>query len=112
MFCGPRPTAHWRVRLTTPSLTALGRTYNQAAGVLRNSPPFVWFGPNPEAFGHHGVGGSIGVGDLQTRMGISYATNKLYARLDNGPRAGGVIAAAYEALGVRAPTVVHTGRGG
>jgi CubicO group peptidase (beta-lactamase class C family) len=48
-------------------------------------------GPNPRAFGHHGFGGSIGMGDPDARLGFSYACNKMHARPDNGPRARRII---------------------
>jgi CubicO group peptidase (beta-lactamase class C family) len=55
-------------------------------------------GPNPRAFGHHGFGGSIGMGDPDARIGFSYACNKMHARGDNGPRARRIIEAVYEAI--------------
>ena len=76
-----------------------GRTYHQASGVLLNSPPVVWMGPNPKAFGHHGVGGSVGFADPDARLGFSYCTNLMHAGLNNGPRAGGLIEASFAALG-------------
>lgn len=76
----------------------MNRTYHQGLGVLRNSPPIVWMGPNAGAFGHHGVGGAIGFADPEAGIGFSYAMNQMHARLDNGPRAGGLIAALYQCL--------------
>lgn len=76
----------------------LGRQYHQAFGVLRNSPPYIYMGPNPDAFGHHGVGGSIGCGDPQARIAFSYACNQMHARLDNGPRGGSLLDAAYRSV--------------
>jgi CubicO group peptidase (beta-lactamase class C family) len=74
------------------------RPYHQGRGVLLNTPVSVWMGPNPRAFGHHGFGGSIGMGDPDARIGFSYACNKMHARGDNGPRARRIIEAVYEAL--------------
>lgn len=74
------------------------RPYHQARGVLLNTPVSVWMGPNMRAFGHHGFGGSIGMGDPNARIGFSYACNKMHARGDNGPRARRIIEALYEAL--------------
>ena len=76
----------------------LGRKYHQALGVLRNSPPFIYMGPNPNTFGHHGVGGSIGCGDPDRRIAFSYACNQMHARLDNGPRGGSLLDAVYRSL--------------
>ncbi len=76
----------------------LGRVYHQALGFVRNSPPIVPLGPNPRAFGHHGVGGSVGFADPDARIGFAYATNTMHARLDIGPRAGSLIEATFDSL--------------
>ena len=64
------------------------RSYHQGLGVLRNSPPISPMGPNMAAFGHHGVGGSVGLCDPDARIGFAYSMNQMHARVDNGPRAG------------------------
>lgn len=64
------------------------RSYHQGLGVLRNSPPISPMGPNPKAFGHHGVGGAVGLCDPYVRIGFAYSMNQMHARADNGPRAG------------------------
>ena len=74
------------------------RPYHQALGVLLNTPAAVYMGPNPRAFGHHGIGGSIGFGDPDGRIGFSYACNKMHAVGDNGPRARRLIDALYACL--------------
>lgn len=76
----------------------MGRQYHQALGFIRNSPPIVWMGPNAGAFGHHGVGGSIGMADPAAGLSFSYVMNRMHARLDNGPRAGRLIKALYDCL--------------
>ncbi len=76
----------------------MGRRYHQASGFVLNSPPIVTFGSD-RAFGHHGVGGSIGMGDLGERLGFCYAPNRMHARHDNGPRARGLLRAVYSSLG-------------
>jgi CubicO group peptidase (beta-lactamase class C family) len=75
----------------------LGRPYRMSLGYLLNND-FIQMGPNPRTFGHHGVGGSIGFGDPDARLGFAYATNKMHARLDNGPRAARLIEAVYASL--------------
>jgi CubicO group peptidase (beta-lactamase class C family) len=75
------------------------RPYHQALGVLLNSPGAVYMGPNPRSFGHHGIGGSIGFGDPDARIGFSYAVNKMHAVGDNGPRARRLIDALYSVAG-------------
>jgi CubicO group peptidase (beta-lactamase class C family) len=76
----------------------MDRPYHQTLGFLRSSPPIVWMGPGQRSFGHHGVGGSIGLGDPDARLGFAYAMNKMHARIDNGPRAGRLIEAVYRCL--------------
>lgn len=74
------------------------RPYHQALGFLLSSPPIVWMGPGQRSFGHHGVGGSIGLGDPDAKVGFAYAMNKMHARIDNGPRARRLIEAVYQCL--------------
>lgn len=75
------------------------RPYHQGRGILLNTPSSVWMGPNPRSFGHHGFGGSIGMGDPDARLGLCYACNKLHTRPDNGPRARRIIEAVYGVIG-------------
>ena len=99
------------VRLTSPaSIAAMiteqhhitevmqERPYRQALGILLNTPAAVFMGPNPRAFGHHGIGGSIGFADPDARIGFSYAVNRMHAVGTNGPRAARLINALYECL--------------
>ncbi len=71
------------------------RPYHQALGVLLNTPEAVYMGPNARSFGHHGIGGSIGMCDPDGRIGFSYACNKMHAVGTNGPRAARLIDALY-----------------
>lgn len=74
------------------------RPYHQALGILLNTPEAVYMGPNPRAFGHHGIGGSIGFADPDARIGFSYAVNRMHSVGTNGPRAARLIDALYKAL--------------
>jgi CubicO group peptidase (beta-lactamase class C family) len=74
------------------------RPYHQALGILLNTPEAVYMGPNPRAFGHHGIGGSLGFGDPDARIGFSYAVNRMHAVGTNGPRAARLINALYKCL--------------
>jgi CubicO group peptidase (beta-lactamase class C family) len=80
------------------------RPYHQASGVLLNSPPISFQGPNPRAFGHHGVGGSIGFADPENAVSFAYGMNQMHQRKDNGPRAGLLIQALYESMGIACRT--------
>jgi CubicO group peptidase (beta-lactamase class C family) len=74
----------------------VGRNYHQALGVILNSPPVSWMGPNPRAFGHHGAGGAIGFGDPDAKIGFSYAMNRFQSD-PGGPR-GKLIEATFASL--------------
>ncbi len=74
------------------------RPYHQALGVLLNTPEAVYMGPNMRSFGHHGLGGSIGFGDPDAKLGFSYCCNQMHAVGTNGPRARRLIDAVYSAL--------------
>lgn len=76
----------------------MNRSYHQALGVLLNSPPIVWMGPNPKSFGHHGIGGSIGFADRDAKLGFGFGVNKWHARHDNGPRGRRLIEATYSCV--------------
>ena len=71
------------------------RPYHQALGILLNTPEAVYMGPNMRSFGHHGIGGSIGFGDPDAKIGFSYCCNKMHAVGTNGPRAARLIDALY-----------------
>jgi len=71
------------------------RPYHQAMGILLNTPEAVYMGPNMRSFGHHGIGGSIGMGDPDAKIGFSYCCNKMHAVGTNGPRAKRLIDALY-----------------
>lgn len=54
-------------------------------------------GPNPNAFGHFGAGGSLGFCDPDTSLAFGYVTNDMGPRWQN-PRNGGLIEAVYACL--------------
>jgi CubicO group peptidase (beta-lactamase class C family) len=55
-------------------------------------------GPNPEAFGHAGAGGSIGMADPTARVAIGYVMNQMGAGVLLNARGQALIDAVYEAL--------------
>jgi len=59
----------------------------------------VIMGPNPEAFGHAGAGGSIGIADPVARVAIGYVMNQLGPGTFLNPRGQALIDAVYETLG-------------
>ncbi|MEQ8377874.1 serine hydrolase domain-containing protein [Parvibaculum sp.] len=56
------------------------------------------YGPNDDAFGHSGWGGSFGMADPKTGLGISYVMNQMGPDLAGDARANAIIAAAYASL--------------
>lgn len=55
------------------------------------------FGPNDEAFGHYGAGGSVGFCDPINRVGFGYVMNQMGPRWQN-PRNRALIEALYQSL--------------
>jgi CubicO group peptidase (beta-lactamase class C family) len=72
----------------------------QAEGAGAGVPPF---GPNPRAFGHPGVGGSIGFADLDGRLGFGYVMNQYQTGTPRHPdfRWVTLVEAAYKSLGAQ-----------
>jgi CubicO group peptidase (beta-lactamase class C family) len=59
---------------------------------------FMPLSPNPRAFGHPGAGGSIGMADLDAKVGFGYTLNKMQQGLVGGAGGFAMIQAFYEAL--------------
>jgi CubicO group peptidase (beta-lactamase class C family) len=64
-------------------------------GVALNRPGI--YGPNPDAFGHSGWGGSFGCADPATGVSIGYVCNQMGPELVGDPRTGGLCQAILEA---------------
>lgn len=57
------------------------------------------YGPNAEAFGHHGWGGSFGFSDPVERLGVGYAMNFMREAVDGpDPRIVALVDAVYASL--------------
>jgi len=59
---------------------------------------FMPLSPSPNAFGHPGAGGSIGMADPDAGVGFGYVMNKMQMGLVGGPTAFVVLKAFFEAL--------------
>jgi CubicO group peptidase (beta-lactamase class C family) len=59
----------------------------------------VRFGPNPEAFGHVGAGGSVGMADPVARVAIGYVMNQMGPGVMLNARGQALIDAVYDCLG-------------
>lgn len=66
------------------------------AGFLVNSEQL--YGPNPEAFGHSGWGGSFAFADPKTGIAMAYTMNQMSQLLRGDPRGQALIDAVYGAL--------------
>ena len=66
------------------------------SGVLGNNKSF--YGPNRDAIGHSGSGGSCGFGDPARRLSVGYVMNKQSHHLMGDPRALRLIEALYSCL--------------
>jgi CubicO group peptidase (beta-lactamase class C family) len=66
-------------------------------GFIRNSLKVI-YGPNPEAFGHTGWGGSFGYADPQAGIGVGYAMNRMGESILGDPRGIRLVRALHECL--------------
>lgn len=67
-----------------------------ACGFLKNS--LGVYGPNPNAYGHSGWGGSFAFADPDQGIGFAYTMNKMGTELIGDPRNLSLVAALYESL--------------
>lgn len=67
-----------------------------AAGVALNCDG--QFGPDPEAFGHVGWGGSVGCASVQSGVAIAYVVNRMGSRLNGDQRARRVCDAVFDCV--------------
>lgn len=78
--------------------TAEANRLRMAVGFMLNSPPHRSMGPNMEAFGHSGAGGSQSFADPVAELSFCWTTNKMHDGTDTGPRASSIINAAYASI--------------
>lgn len=74
----------------------LGRQVRRGRGFIINTNSD--YGPNPNAFGHNGTGGSTGFADPETGIGIGYAMNQMKSEYPATPRSRRLIDAVYECI--------------
>ena len=85
-----------RERISGPD-KVLPFTLSWGAGVLRNAGQSI-YGPNPDAFGHSGWGGSCGFADPEQRLSAAYVMNRQSPCLIGDPRSVRLIEALYGCL--------------
>ncbi len=66
--------------------------------MLTQDLPDSAFGPNPGAFGHPGMGGSLGFADPEAGVGFGYVMNQMRLGILVDDRAGALIDAVYGCL--------------
>lgn len=69
-----------------------------ALGYMRPCPPAEVFGRNDEAFGHPGMGGSLGFADPVAKVGFGYVMNQMMPGIQVDPRARALADALYASL--------------
>ncbi|WOX07046.1 serine hydrolase domain-containing protein [Microbulbifer pacificus] len=67
-----------------------------AAGMALNTTGI--YGPNPQAFGHSGWGGSFACADPENGIGIAYVVNRMGSALNGDPRARAIVKAVYDSI--------------
>jgi len=91
-------------RMTTPAVAPAGRqdlflgfVDSWAMGVILNRPKV--YGPNANAFGHSGWGGSFGCADPDANVAMGYVCNQMATDLVGDPRTAGLCRAVLEGAG-------------
>ncbi|MCC7133156.1 MAG: beta-lactamase family protein [Gemmatimonadales bacterium] len=75
-----------------------GTPMRTALGLLLNDPDFFSIGPNRNAFGTAGAGGSFGMADRENRLAVGYALNRWWPALSLGDRARALIGSVYRSI--------------
>ena len=84
-----------RVRIEGPELV-LPWDVHWCAGIMRNNHGLL--GPNPNALGHGGWGGSVGMADPDQRLSCAYVMNRMSPALVGDDRWARLVAAVYECV--------------
>ncbi|MGA5758479.1 serine hydrolase domain-containing protein [Nonomuraea bangladeshensis] len=84
-----------RTRVNGPDRVLLLDT---AFGLGYMRPSLTFLMPSASAFGHSGMGGSIGLGDPERGLGIAYVMNKMANALSGNLRGIRLVEAVYQSL--------------
>jgi len=76
----------------------LGAEKRYATGYMLAGTEAETFGPNPDAFGHPGMGGSLGFADPEAGVGYGYVMNHMIFEVAVDPRARALADALYGCL--------------
>ncbi len=75
-----------------------GQAIRMAMGFWKNTGGLTTMGPNPEAFGHSGMGGARTLADPDRNLALAYVTNLPSEGLGTGVRTEAVVDAAFANL--------------
>lgn len=90
-------TEHTRVRVEAYD-EVLMKDRRYALGYMLQAEPIGRFGPNPNAFGHPGMGGSVGFADPRAGVSFAYVMTQMVPALDTDERSRALVDAVYESL--------------
>jgi CubicO group peptidase (beta-lactamase class C family) len=76
----------------------LGKVIGWSDGGFFLNNEWRWYGPNDEAFGQSGWGGSYGFADPKQHVSVGYVPNQMDTNLQGDPRAMRLINALYDCL--------------
>jgi len=88
---------HTRVRLEAHDVVLM-KDRRYALGYMLQADPIGRFGPNPDAFGHPGMGGSVGFADPDAAVSFGYVMTQMVPALDTDERSKSLVAAVYRCL--------------
>jgi CubicO group peptidase (beta-lactamase class C family) len=73
----------------------MGMPMRMALGFMKNTPPGLPMGPNPDAFGHYGSNGALAFADRQRKIAFACTTNFVTAGTGVGDRTEALVAAVF-----------------
>jgi CubicO group peptidase (beta-lactamase class C family) len=85
-----------KVEVDGPVDLVLGGKLRRARGFMLNSGGA--YGPNPDAFGHAGTGGSMAFADAEAGIGFAYVMNQMQSGSTETPRSKRLLNAVYRCI--------------
>lgn len=95
-----------RLEVDNETDLVLGRAMRRSRGFILNTNGA--YGPNPNAFGHAGAGGSVGFADPDNHVAVGYAMNQMQADIEASPRSMVLTNVVYRCAGL----VLRSAEGG
>jgi CubicO group peptidase (beta-lactamase class C family) len=85
-----------KIEVDGPEDLVLGGKLRRARGFMLNSGGA--YGPNPDAFGHAGTGGSMAFADSEAGIGFAYVMNQMQPGSTETPRSKRLLNAIYRCI--------------